>query len=80
MKKVKGDSDTMKIKGYSNITKYKVKNYSDNKFKVVQINIISGERINAYESEPDTVSEIDIYHGDLSNCYAFIKLKEQNYM
>lgn len=51
---------------------YKVKNYSDNKFKVIQILLSDNEIDNTIESE--------VYHGNLCDCYAFIKLKEEKYM
>lgn len=59
---------------------YKVRNFSATTYEVVQITKIFGSRTTSYDSQPDSVSETGVYHGDLCDCYAYIKLKEGKYM
>jgi hypothetical protein len=59
---------------------YRVKYFMDGNYKVVEILTIYGERINAYESEMDKVTETTVFNGSLSDCEAYIRLKENGYM
>lgn len=49
-------------------------------YAVIEKTITYGERTSAYDTEPDNIQEYIIYRGCLSDCYAFIKLKEGGYM
>lgn len=59
--------------------KYKVKIVGE-LFQVLLITTTFGDRISAYESEPDTTVETVVYVSTPANCYAYIKLKEENYL
>lgn len=59
---------------------YKVRYYMDDSYEVYEIITTFGERISAYESEEDVVTETSVFKGDLANCESFIRLKEGNYL
>lgn len=48
-------------------------------YAVVEIITKYGERTSAYESELDVIKENYTYQGNLSDCYAYIKLCEGGY-
>lgn len=58
---------------------YKVKSKDNNEYVVIEINIIPGKRINAYDSEQDQEVISEVFSGSVSDCYAYIMLKENNY-
>jgi len=60
--------------------KYKVRPTSRlGVYAVVEIITKYGERTSAYESESDVFKENYNYQGNLSDCYAYIKLCEGGY-
>lgn len=50
------------------------------RYQVIQTIVIPGERLNAYESEVDTKTSKGVFIGSLSDCEAYINLKEKGYM
>lgn len=60
--------------------KYKVRFYGNNTYEVVEIHIKYGERVSAYESEPDVKHEVPVFQGSLADCEAYIRLHENGYM
>lgn len=60
--------------------KYQVIPSSDTLYQVIEIKTIFGERLDAYESEPNTVVKQIVYEGTPSDVYAFLKLKEGRYL
>ena len=61
-------------------TEYKVRLVKDNRYMVIKKKTIEGKRIDAYDSEPDRIDEVVVYHGSPADCYAFIKLNEEGYL
>lgn len=59
---------------------YKVELISDNKYKVIKVTTIYGERLNAYESEPNIIEEKIMLESNLSECESYIKLCEGGYI
>jgi hypothetical protein len=59
---------------------YTVRFFQDNTYEVIEITTTYGKRTNAYDSEPDTVEENKVYQGGLSDCEAYIRLKESGHM
>lgn len=59
---------------------YKVRFFQDDTYEVIEIITTYGERISAYDSEPDTVEENKVYQGSLADCEAYIRLHEGGYM
>ena len=59
---------------------YRVQYLMDETYEVIEILTEFGERINAYESEEDQVSETSVFSGRLSDCEAYIRLRERGYM
>jgi len=59
---------------------YKVRFFQDNTYEVIEIVTTYGERTSAYDSEPNTVEENEVYQGSLSDCEAYIRLHEGGYM
>ena len=61
-------------------TEYKVRFLQDDIYEVVEIVTTYRERTSAYDSEPNTVEENKVYQGGLSDCEAYIRLREGGYM
>ena len=59
---------------------YNVIRVDNEVYDVIEKTITYGERTSAYDTEPDNIRECVLYRGCLSDCYAFIKLKEGSYM
>ena len=59
---------------------YNVIRVDNEVYDVIEKTITYGERTSAYDTEPDNIEECVLYRGCLSDCYAFIKLKEGSYM
>lgn len=49
---------------------------SKNVYKVMEITIIDGKRISAYESTMPTTHTREVYSGCPSDCHAYIQLKQ----
>lgn len=60
--------------------KYKVRYLFSGKYEVIETTKTFGERISVYESSPDIVVNKSVFDGSLSDCYAFIKLREGGYL
>lgn len=54
--------------------KYKVRFYQNGDYEVLEIHTKYGERLSAYESEPDTYTEESVFQGSLADCEAYIRL------
>lgn len=52
----------------------------DNGYEVVSTTTIFGDRTTAYDSEPDSKSEKTEFSGSLSDCYCYIKAKQEGLM
>lgn len=59
---------------------YKVRWAFDDAYDVVEVVTTYGERTSAYESELNVFKENYAYQGNLSDCYAYIKLCEGGYI
>ena len=59
---------------------YTVRLIRGNSYMVIRKTTIEGKRIDAYDSEPDRIDEVVVYHGSPADCYAFIKLNEEGYL
>jgi hypothetical protein len=60
--------------------KYKVCLLQNNEYEVIEIIKTEGARLTAYESEPDTIEEVKVFQGTLSDCEAYIRLKDSGYL
>lgn len=45
-------------------------------FTLIKRTIIKGERLSAYESVPDEIKDEQVFDGVLSDCYAYIRIKQ----
>lgn len=63
-----------------NMKKYKVEFMKDNTYEVIETVITEGERLNTYESAPDTKVTQQVFQGSLSDCEVYIRLHEGGYM
>jgi hypothetical protein len=61
-------------------TEYKVRFYMDNSYEVLEVVTIYDEEDNSYASSNNRIKECSVFHGSLSDCEAYIRLKESNYM
>ena len=49
-------------------------------YSVLEIKTIYGERISAYESEPDKKIETKVFEGTICECDSFIRLVKNGYL
>jgi len=58
---------------------YKIKNRSITEYNVIEIVTLYKTNVTS-NSIVDKQVESEVYHGNLCECYSYIKLKEGNYM
>lgn len=61
-------------------TKYRVEFLYNDTYKVIMIQTVFGNRISVDESEPNKITKKTVFNGSLSDCYAFIMLRQGGYL
>ena len=57
---------------------YKVKHIAGKKYNVIYTVTIWGKRITKYTRKPNKITSSIVFSGSISDCYAYIKLKQED--